>query len=364
MSAAPQKLTAFLKAYSDSSFTNPHEVVLHEPPPDCMGNFTHMGAKYWGFETSRHRATQINSTKNGFSFNAEAHHWFDIGLTHRSEIQTISVNTKWFTGNQVPEISIDLIDRTSDKYQTVVSHATLNPDAIHDFSIDKYIATDCRIRCYHEGGIASVNLSGTPGEPLYSRPNLLEDARVSHTSNDHYGKPEDAIKGNRGVTHMVGWESARSGYGESTIFTLPKPAVIDTCIIDTYLHRLNPPLSCHLFAANLATEKLEDVIHLLPRWKLKFPDGTEKIPDNFQQFMLEKKYLPANKQFEIQLHTESESPWQPLISFAPLQPDTWHEFNQLESGSPFNVIYYMHYPNGGIHGIKLFGQYSAQGTSD
>ena len=50
-------LDAFLISYSDSSFTNPHEVVRPDEPEECTGNFTHMGAKYWGFETARHRAT-------------------------------------------------------------------------------------------------------------------------------------------------------------------------------------------------------------------------------------------------------------------------------------------------------------------
>jgi allantoicase len=353
-----QTLTAFLKAYSDSSFTNPHEVVLPQSPPDCKGNFTHMGAKYWGFETARHRATQISTDGKNFTFDADAHHWFDIGLTHRSEIRKINVSTKWFTGNQVPEISIELIDRKSNERTEVLPRTALNPDAEHEFDIDPMLATDCRVKCFHEGGIARVTLLGTEGEALYDQPNLLLDATISHTSNEHYGKPLDAVKGNRNVQHMVGWESARSGFGESTIFTLPRPALIESVIVDTYMHRLNPPLSCHVFGALLGgDENIDQITPTLPGWKLVFPDESEIKPEDFQQYMADQLYLPEHKQFEIKLYQEPDSPWKPLISFAGLQPDTWHEFDQLESDSEFNVIFYLFYPNGGIHGLKMFGRY-------
>ena len=105
------RIPAFLKSYSDSSFTNPHQVALPETPPDCTGDFTHMGAKYWGFETKRHVATTINATNDGFNFNAEGHHWLHLGLAFRSKITSLSVSTKWFTGNQVPVISVLLTDK-------------------------------------------------------------------------------------------------------------------------------------------------------------------------------------------------------------------------------------------------------------
>jgi len=258
----------------------------------------------------------------------------------------------------VPEVSIELIDRQSSKNRLVLSRVTLEPDAEQELSIEPMVATDCFVKFYHEGGIARVNLFGIPGKSLYDRHNLLSDATISHTSNDHYGKPEDAVRGVRDVNKMIGWESARSGFGESTIFTLPQCAVIDTVIVDTYLHRFNSPLSCHVFAANLNPEKLEHALQSLPHWKLVFPDASEEIPDNFQRYMLERKFAQKHSHFDIKLHHPPDSCWRPLISFAELYPDTWHEFDELESIGEVNVIYYMHYPNGGIHGLKMFGDYS------
>ena len=351
-------IAAFLKSYSDSSFTNPHDVVLPDSPPDQAGDFTHMGARYWGFESKRHRTTRINAAEQKFTYDDESHNWLNIGLQQRAEIHRISISTKWFTGNHVPEVSVELIDRQTGESRLILSRVSLKPDTEQEFSIEPMTATDCHVKCYHEGGLARINLFGVPGKSLYDRHNLLSDASISHTSNDHYGKPEDAVRGVRNVKHMVGWESARSGFGESTIFTLPQCAVIDTIIVDTYLHRLNPPLSCHIFAANLKPEKLEHAIQSLPRWKLVFSDASEEIPDNFQRYMLDRKFEQKHSRFDIELHHPPDSCWQPLLPFAELHPDTWHEFDEIECTDEINVIYYMHYPNGGIHGLKMFGDYS------
>ncbi|MCZ6503241.1 MAG: hypothetical protein O6945_12075 [Gammaproteobacteria bacterium] len=353
-----QIISAFLKSYSDSSFTNPHEVVLPDSPPERAGDFTHMGARYWGFETKRHSTTQLDTAEQKFAYDDDAHHWLNIGLKQRAEIHRISISTKWFTGNHVHEVSVELIDRQLKETHLVLPRVTLEPDAEQEFSINPKVATDCLVKCYHEGGIARINLFGTPGKLLYDRHNLLADATISHTTNDHYGKPEDAVNGIRDVNHMVGWESARSGFGESTIFTLPQSAVIDTVIVDTYLHRLNSPLSCHVFTANLKPEELEHAIQSLPRWKLVFSDASEEIPDNFQHYMQERKFAQKHGHFDIKLHHPPGPYWQPLVPFAELHPDTWHEFDELESIGEVNVIYYMHYPNGGIHGLKMFGDYA------
>ena len=182
-----QTIPAFLKAYSDSSFTNPHEVVLPEEPPDCMGNFTHMGAKYWGFETNRHRSTSINESNQSFSFDTQAHHWFTIGLKHKALVHEIRISTKWFTGNQVPEVSVVLIDRQDDTATEVLTRVKLAPDSEQTFSITPVLATDCHIKCFHEGGISRVILSGTDFTPLYDHHNNKREPGFSH--NPHISKP-------------------------------------------------------------------------------------------------------------------------------------------------------------------------------
>ncbi len=350
-------LDAFLISYSDSSFTNPHEVVRPDEPEECTGNFTHMGAKYWGFETARHRATSLTDN-NQFSFNDDAYHWIHIGLKNPAEVSRISVSTKWFTGNQVPEIAIELVD---DRGLTeVVARTPLAPDQEHTFEIDPTVAHECLVRCYHEGGIARVNLFGKTQTGGANRLNILEQATISHVSNEHYGKPGDAVMGNREVDYMLGWESARSGFGECALFHLDKPHAVSEIIVDTYLHRLNPPLSCHIFGINLSDEsKLEAIWQQRPDWKIEFADGLQIIPANFQSYMQNKLYRnePTDdpSRFTIKLENLNPDIWKPLVSFGHLRADTWHQFREMEHHGPVSHILYSHYPNGGIHGLKVYG---------
>lgn len=353
-----QRLPAFLIAYSDSSFTNPHEVVLPDDPRECTGNFTHMGAKYWGFETSRHRATSLQADSNSFRFDDDAYHWFHIGLTNTAEVTRISVSTKWFTGNQVSEIAIELIDNHG--IREVLPRTVLQPDSEHEFEIDATTASECLVRCFHEGGIARVNLFGNPLGESSVKINLLDKASISHVSNEHYGKPADAIKGNRDIDTMFGWESARTGFGEHALFQLSKPSVIQEVIVDTYLHRLNSPLSCHVFGLAESDEtSIEHNWRLRPCWTIDFDDGLSVVPDNFQAYMQSKKYLEEPTEtatsFTISLRNDSDTLWHPLVSFGRLRADTWHQFREIEYREAVSHILYMHYPNGGIHGLKIYG---------
>lgn len=347
-------LPAFLIGYSNSDFTLPHEVLWPDAAPDCRLQFTHMGAKYSGFETARHRATTPQG--DGFRYDHAAHHWLQIGLRQRSQVHRLHISTKWFTGNQVRAVSVYLIDELTGARHQVLDRQPLNPDADHDFTLAGVVATECLVECYYEGGIARIQLFGAPAEQLLpERPNLLEGAKISHISNDHYGNPAMAVAGVRKENHMVGWESARTGFGERALFQLKSPAVVGEIVVDTYLHRLNPPLSCHVFGLNEPDEsKLEAHMATAPRWKLILPDGQEIIPEDFQAYMLAQKYLEHGvTNFEVRLHL-SGADWLPLLPYGPLAPDRYHRFRDLQCGSPITHMLYMHYPNGGIHGLKAF----------
>lgn len=354
-----QFLPAFLVNYTDSSFTNPHEVALPDEPLECAGNFTHMGAKYWGFESARHCAITSRSENRGFRFDHDAFNSITIGLTHRDLVREIRISTRWFTGNQVPCVSVDLIN--GDNEVVVLDRITLEPDQEHVFTVSETWATQCRVRCFHEGGIARVNLFGDLGDSLYDKLNLLEHAEVSHISNVHYGSPQMAVRGQRIENHMVGWESARSGFGEQAVFQLRRPTQVQCLIVDTYLHRLNPPLSCHLFGLPAdEAMSLDEAMSKQPRWQVTFDDGTTVVPSDIQTYIGDKAFLnepvPNPRQFNIDLELPDDSPWVPLIRFAHLAADTWHELNEIESDQLVEHLLYMHFPNGGVHGLKLFGK--------
>jgi allantoicase len=175
----------------------------------------------------------------------------------------------------------------------------------------------------------------------------------------------DAVNGRRQVDYMFGWESARTGFGESALFHLAQPAVIKEIIVDTYQHRLNPPLSCHVFGLQAqdtrsSEQTIEQCMAAKPRWSIVFDDELSVVPDDFTAYMQAKQYLdePTDnaRTFTIQLRNEQYDIWKPLVSFGQLRPDTWHRFREIEFTKAVTHILYMHYPNGGIHGLQLYGE--------
>lgn len=355
-----QYIPAYIIAYSNSDFTNPHEVVLPDEPKDCRKEFTHAGAKYWGLETNRHKATTVDTTNKKTYYQHNAHNWVKIGLKQRAELSTLKVSTKWFTGNQVQAISVILIDELSQKESEVLTRVALQPDHEHTFSFFPVMATECHIRIYYEGGISRINFFGEiAGLQLPKRENLLEKATISHVSNDHYGHPKMAVHGTRKELHMVGWESARTGFGEQAIFHLAQPTAIEEIIVDTYLHRFNAPLTCHVFGLLVADGKnLDDYLSSIPKWMLQFEDGQQVIPVDFQDYMLQQSYLKEQtnnpNNFEILLSNSPNSLWKAVLPYESLNPDTYHRFTTLEHIGPFSHLLYLHYPNGGIHGLKVY----------
>ncbi len=65
------------------------------------------------------------------------------------------------------------------------------------------------------------------------------------------------VMGTRKEIHMIGWESVRTGLGEQAIFHFEQPIPINEIVVDTYLHRFNFPLTCHVF--DLLIDEGEDV---------------------------------------------------------------------------------------------------------
>jgi len=355
-------IPAFLIAYSESDFTNPHEAVLPTAPRDCRGEFTHMGARYWGYESRRHRATRVLARDAALEFDHHAHHWMRIGLKRRARVDRIAISTRWFTGNQVRAVSVTLTDELAGRSKQVLERARLRPDAEHAFRFRPFPATECRVDIHSEGGIARIRLFGeTAPEQPPRRRNLLEGARITHVSNAHYGKPEQAVAGDRRPMHMVGWESARTGCGERALFHLKRPAVIDEVVVDTYLHRLNAPLTAHVFAVNAKARDIGRLMKQAPRWSLLFDGRKQVIPADLRDYMLNQRYLRERgvkdrERFRIRLHLPKGCPWQAILPFAPLSPDTYHRFRRVHDVGPVTHVLYMHFDNGGIHGLKMFGR--------
>lgn len=354
-----QYLACVLSSYTDSGFTNPHQMVQPDDPLPFEDQFTHMGAQCWGLETDRHGAFEVDEQKACFHFDPQAHHTLQITLDQPSLVREIRISTQWYTGNHVHNVSVEMLLPSGEK-ALVLDRVALQADQEHVFSIDETLADGCYVRCYHEGGIARINLYGEPAGPADSRPNLLESVPISHVSNEHYGQPSQAVAGVRKEDHMIGWESARMGFGEQAVFHLSSPATIDELVVDTYLHRLNPPLSCHLFGLPAdEADAFDEHVANLPQWTLLLEDGTSIVPDDFHAYMTERRYLDdlgdASGRLKIVLATPATSHWLPLLEFARLYPDRLHRFTDLMAHRPVSHLLYLHFPNGGVHGLRVHG---------
>jgi allantoicase len=360
---ADTPVPAFVIAYSDSSFANPHRVVSPAEPVFDPNAFTYQGKEMDGIESKRHTAVRLNpdGQSDCFGFKPDFFNWFEIGLKRRTTVEKLAISTRWFTGNQVPKVSVFLKDEKTGAEREVLHRVDLPPDSEQQFDVTPpMVATEVRVLCYFDGGITRFHCFGEPAEPMAERENLLASATVSHVSNEHYGKPAQAISGNRLVGHMLGWESARTGFGEQALFQLAEAATIDEIVVDTYMHVYNSPMACHVYALhNTSGASNDELMKAAPRWQLCFAGGREVIPDNLPSYMKEEKYLEETQgkpeAFQFKLHVPKDSPWKPLLPFANLSRDTLHRFSRLEHSGPVTHILFMHFPNGGIHALRCHG---------
>ena len=67
-----------------------------------------MGAQYWGFETKRHDAWTLHPESETLTFRRPRSRLV-LGLKQPAIVDQIDISTHWFTGNQVPAVSIELI---------------------------------------------------------------------------------------------------------------------------------------------------------------------------------------------------------------------------------------------------------------
>lgn len=336
-----------------------HNITKADEPVFDPDAFTIVGKEMDGFESRRFRRfTPVESSSTAeMIFNPDAHDVIEMRLKSRAKVFTIEISTEWFTGNQVQEITLTLIDETEGSEFVALDRQPLKPDQKHFFEVAGVMATEARIEGYPDGGIARIRFYGEAMEPLDARENILERAYISNVSNSHYGTPQFAVNGKRQVEHMYGWESARTGFGEQALFTLDRDYMLDEIVVDTYRHWFNAAPMCAVFGAK--SNDVDALMTKAPRWALRFADGSVIVPPNLREYMANKEYRNekrGNERFNIFLQPVEDSPWQAILPKAMLERDTYHRFRELKSRGPFNQLLFLYFPNGGIHGLKVFAK--------
>ena len=151
-----------------------------------------------------------------------------------------------------------------------------------------------------------------------------------------------------GVCSRQFWRTCRLSFDQ--------PVTPSTLVVDTYLHRLSPPLCCQLFALPLeqtAHTSLSEPI--LPKWEVSVSQayGFEPVED-LSAFMSNELAKSRADQRDIQLRMgRNTSPWTPITGLIGPSPDTYHERLPLP-GLRLRRSCLFSFPTG-IHGLKVYG---------
>ncbi|MGR6468708.1 allantoicase [Rhizobium sp. PAMB 3182] len=263
------------------------------------------------------------------------HDFAIIRLAMPGKIFGFDVDTRYFTGNYAPAVSIeaafvesgDPTDAT--EWTEVLAKSTLGASAQFFFENgdrDK-VWTHLRVHMYPDGGIARLRVYGAAHfdwskvspEQEIDLAYIFHGAKALTWTDAHYGHPDKMLSPGRGINMGDGWETKRRrGPGHDwTIIRLGHPGIIKRVIVDTHFFKGNFPDTCELLGAYL-------------------PDAGETISEA-----------------EI---AASES-WKPILARHKLEMDHEHVFaghTVADIGPVTHVRFAMH-PDGGVMRLRLMG---------
>jgi allantoicase len=229
-----------LISYSESGFTDPHDLVSPLPAQDGRGQFTHLGVKMEGLESRRHLNFNNGTTSDPSGTRVEF--WFDQRPDHPLSANVVVLRTKggkpalikqlefdtsYYTRNNVrlvhsvhlfscpPEEGLSRLQPATllhgstglpalltDQHEQVVSGLALQGDSVKRVQLtdsgEGRLANCCVLRL-SEGGLTRFKAWG------YSQPNvsdsslqqLLKSAVVFGCSDASYGDPQLALRPQR-----------------------------------------------------------------------------------------------------------------------------------------------------------------------
>jgi len=242
-------------------------------------------------------------------------------------VHGVNVDTRFFTGNYPPQVSLDACvsdqDVPVDGWFEVLPVTDLAGDAQHFLDIDcTSIITHLRVNIFPDGGIARLRVYGEV-RPDYSQIEGVVDllalehgGRALSCSDEHYGSMHNLNVAGRGVNMGDGWETARRrGPGNDwVVLALGHAGIIESLEVDTAHFKGNYPDRVRLDAA-------------------MFADG------------------------EMPNHDDPR--WQPLLPESKLEMDRQHRFaKELQALGAVSHVRMSIFPDGGISRLRVFGRAS------
>jgi allantoicase len=211
------------------------------------------------------------------------HDYCVIRLGIPGAIHGFDVDTRHFTGNYPPHVSIEAcrsdVDCPSEGWTELVSKTELQGDSQQYVVVQNdSVWTHLRVNIFPDGGIARLRIYGeirpeAPGaDEMIDLFALESGGRAIACSDEHYGSMHNLNVKGRGVNMGDGWETARRrGPGNDwVIVALARPGAIENVEVDTAHFKGNYPDRVSLEAALF--DSSADALVADEQWQVLLPE--------------------------------------------------------------------------------------------
>ncbi|MEM7195079.1 MAG: allantoicase [Pseudomonadota bacterium] len=312
---ASAKLGACARICSDDFFASMHRMLNDEPPVWQEGVFDDHGKWMDGWESRRRRTP--------------GHDWCVVQLARPGAIHGVEIDTRFFTGNYPPEISVEAciseheIPDEKVNWHEIVRRSPVQGDSFHQYPLDgEGPFSHVRLNMFPDGGLARFRVYGEPRVDWEAVQNdavdlasALNGAIALSCNDQHYGDIRYLLTPGRGVNMGDGWETRRRREpgNDWVIIALAHAGTIESIDIDTAHFKGNYPESVDIRGARLRAISLES------------------------------------------LESQSES-WETLLEKSPLSADAEHHFSKVNPIGPITHVRVNIHPDGGLSRVRLFGK--------
>ncbi|MBT5649406.1 MAG: allantoicase [Rhodospirillaceae bacterium] len=265
---ASPRLGANIIEVSDDFFGAAERMLNDAPPIFFPDRYDEHGKWMDGWESRRRRQG--------------GHDHCIVQLGAKGVLSGFEVNTRFFTGNHPPFVSIEgaLIDGLPDEntvWTEIVAKSDLQPDTQNLFPVDDDRPYNIlRINILPDGGVARFRVWGTPvcewkrQDPAghHELSAIVNAGRVVGYSDAHYGAPWIILTPGRGQNMGDGWETRRRrGPGNDWIvIALGAAGHARKIEIDTAHFKGNYPDRCTIQAGRMEDATDADVVAASEDW--------------------------------------------------------------------------------------------------
>ncbi len=248
-----------------------------------------------------------------------------IRLGMPGRVHGLDIDTRFFTGNYPPEVSIDACasdeEIPAEGWTEIVPKRGVTGDAHHSIELSPGpVWTHLRLNIYPDGGVARLRIYGEVVPRRVGTPGRIDLVAIEHggralaASDEHYGSMHHLNLPGRGLNMGDGWETARRrGPGNDwVVLALGVRGVVECIEVDT------------------------------AHFKGNYPDRVSVESAVFEP--------------DEPVHAGSER-WRPLLPEAKLQMDHQHRFErELVHADPVSHVRMSIYPDGGVSRLRIYGR--------